>query len=108
MGSALLALAFLAGALWYWRHSSHQHEHAIATVRLLLYGKPIQLLDDTVALARTRLARDPQGRVVFVRTYVFEVSLDGYSRLRGSLTLTGDGAQIVDLPWLDWDPDQVH
>ena len=62
----------------------------------------VQFLDQTVALARTRLCRDDQGRMRWERMFRFEFSESGIERYPGRVTIVGrratwmvlDGARI--------------
>jgi len=49
----------------------------------------VQLLDDTVAFAQLRLARDAEGRLRVRRTYGFEFSDTGNNRRRGAIVMLG-------------------
>jgi len=57
------------------------------------YG--VQLLDETVAFTRLRLARDAQGRLRLRRTYAFEFSETGDNRRHGAIVILG--ARLEDL-----------
>jgi hypothetical protein len=49
----------------------------------------VQLLDQTVALAKIRLRRNPSGRLLLARTYSFEFSVNGGQRCGGTALLLG-------------------
>ncbi|MGL6161427.1 DUF3301 domain-containing protein [Microbulbifer sp.] len=49
----------------------------------------VQLLDDTVALMRTRLKRDSRGQVRLQRSYEFEFTSTGEHRYAGIAVLHG-------------------
>ncbi|MCX7961425.1 MAG: DUF3301 domain-containing protein [Burkholderiales bacterium] len=85
--AALVALA--AGAL-FWADSLRARERALAAGRRACERRGLQLLDDTVAFAALRLARDEDGRVRFERVYTFEFSDDGDNRRRGAIVLVGE------------------
>lgn len=91
----LLALALALGGVALWADSLRAREHAVAAGRAACVRYGLQFLDDTVAFARLRLARDGEGRVHLKRTYVFEFSDTGNNRRHGSLVLLG--ARVVDL-----------
>ena len=55
----------------------------------------VQFLDNTVANIRLALVRDKSGRRVLRRTYRFEFSETGNTRLEGRLTLLGDKIESV-------------
>ncbi|MCX2784332.1 DUF3301 domain-containing protein [Microbulbifer thermotolerans] len=49
----------------------------------------LQLLDDTVALTRTRLKRDERGQLRLHRSYGFEFTSTGEYRYAGTVVLHG-------------------
>jgi hypothetical protein len=55
----------------------------------------VQFLDDTVAGTGLALARAKSGRRVLRRTYRFEFSETGNSRLEGQLILLGDRVESI-------------
>jgi len=54
-------------------------------------------LDDTVALASLRPARDANGHACLRRVYRFEYSDTGNNRRKGSITMTSDRVSQLDL-----------
>jgi len=84
--AALLALAL--GAL-FWVDSLRARERAVAAGRAACTRYGVQLLDDTVAFAKLRLARDDDGRLRLRRTYAFEFSDTGNNRRRGAIVMLG-------------------
>lgn len=90
-----LALAFAGVALWV--DSLRARESAIAAGRAACARYGLQLLDDTVAFARLRLARDAEGRLRLKRTYVFEFSDTGNNRRHGSIVLLGPRVEDLHL-----------
>ena len=91
----LAALAIGLAAVWLWADSLKAREQAVAAGRAACARYGLQLLDETVAFARLRPARDAQGRVRLRRTYVFEFSGSGNDRRQGAVTLLG--ARVEDL-----------
>ncbi|MDH3321091.1 MAG: DUF3301 domain-containing protein [Betaproteobacteria bacterium] len=91
----LLALALALAGAWLWIDSLRAREHAIAAGRAACTRYGVQLLDETVAFARLRLARDPEGRLRLRRTYVFEFSETGDNRRQGAIVMLG--ARLEDL-----------
>jgi len=84
--AALLALAFCA---LFWVDSLRARERAVAAGRAACRRYGVQLLDDTVAFAQLRLARDSEGRLRLRRTYGFEFSDTGNNRRRGAIVMLG-------------------
>jgi len=91
----LAALAVILAAAWLWRDSLRAREHAVAAGRAACARYGVQLLDETVAFARLRLARDDEGRLRLRRTYVFEFSETGDNRRHGAIVMLG--ARLEDL-----------
>lgn len=83
---AILALA--AGALL-WADSLRARERALKAGRAACERYGLQFLDDTVAFARLRLARDDDGRLRIARTYTFEFSDTGNNRRDGAIVMLG-------------------
>jgi hypothetical protein len=55
----------------------------------------VQFLDDTVSNTSTTLARNRYGRRVLRRTYRFEFSETGNTRLEGQLVMLGDQVESI-------------
>ena len=91
----LVALAAVLGAAFLWTDSLRAREHAVAAGREACRRYGVQLLDDTVAIARLRLGRDADGRLRLRRTYTFEFSETGDNRRQGAIVMLG--AQLEDL-----------
>lgn len=91
-------LIAVVAAVWFWFDSIHAREIAIEAGRQIASRDGLQLLDETVAVARLRAARDDMGRMRLQRTYSFEVSDTGADRLTCSLTLLGKRLQQVEIP----------
>lgn len=80
---------------WFWADSLRAREQALHVCRRACDKIDAQLLDETVALRRLGIARNPQGHAVWRRSYNFEYSLDGVQRLRGSVVLRGRAVEMV-------------
>ena len=94
MWEALAIILILAG-LAFWIDSLRARERALAAGRAACERNGLQLLDETVSGASTRLARDAEGRLRLRRVFVFEFSDTGNNRRRGSITLVGSEVQEV-------------
>jgi len=90
-----LAIAVLLAAAWLWIDSLRAREHAVAAGRAACKRYDVQLLDETVAFARLRLARDDAGQLRLRRTYTFEFSDTGNNRRHGAIVMLG--ARLEDL-----------
>jgi len=91
----LTAIALALAAAYLWFDSLRAREHAVAAGRAACARYGVQLLDETVAFTRLRLARDAQGRLRLRRTYVFEFSETGDNRRHGVIVMLG--ARLEDL-----------
>ena len=89
--TALLALA------WFWQDSLKSRERAIRAAAIACQEIGAQLLDQTVALKKLRLARTESGQVNLRRIYEFEFSLAGYERLHGRAYVLGQKLEQVQL-----------
>jgi Protein of unknown function (DUF3301) len=85
----LAAIAGMVAALWLWADSMRARERAVEAGRSACRRYGLQLLDDTVAIAGLRLARNRDGRLALERRYVFEFSETGDNRRNGALVLIG-------------------
>jgi len=88
MWEAAALLAFVLGAL-FWVDSLRARERAVAAGRAACERYGVQFLDDTVAIAQLRLARDDDGRLRLRRTYAFEFSDTGNNRRHGAIVMLG-------------------
>lgn len=98
---AFLALLSLSLAIWFWADSLRARERALAVCKRACREIDAQLLDQTVALRRLGVARDPDGRAAWRRSYRFDYTLDGVTRLHGSLTLRGREVESLSLQSAD-------
>ncbi len=94
MTSALFLL-LLAALGWFWFGSLRALEIARNMGKHACSDADVQFLDDTVASISMALARDKSGRRVLRRTYRFEFSETGNTRLEGRLILLGDKIESV-------------
>ena len=91
----LLSLIALTLLVWFWADSLRARERALSACARGCREIGAQLLDQTVALRRLRLARDPDGHAALRRTYRFEYTLDGVQRLRGNVVLRGRSVESL-------------
>ena len=88
-GVSLLFLLLLAALGWFWFDSLRALEIARDAGRQVCNNANVQFLDDTVSSIGLALVRDRSGRRVLRRTYRFEFSETGNSRLEGKMILLG-------------------
>ena len=89
------ALDLLVAGGFLWADSLKARERAIRAGRSACERYQLQFLDDTVAFARMRLARDDEGQVKISRTYTFEFSDTGNNRRHGAIVMLG--AEVADM-----------
>lgn len=82
--NAILAVLLLVG-LWYFGRSSH--DRAVATARETCRRQGVQFLDGTAALQSVRPSWSRAEGPVLVRTYTFDYSEDGITRLSGCIVM---------------------
>ena len=85
----IVLLLACAALVWLWLDSLKAREAAVFAAREACRSEGLLLLDDTVAIASVKLARDDDGRVRLQRAYRFEYSDTGNNRLPGSVVLIG-------------------
>jgi hypothetical protein len=98
-----VALLLLGAAVAVWIDALRAREAALDAGRKACERYGLQLLDDTVAFARLRLARDEDGRLGLQRLYTFEFSENGSNRRSGAIRVHGRRAEDVQL-----EPYPVH
>lgn len=91
----VLLLLLLAALGWFWFDSLRALETARNTGKRICDNADVQFLDDTVAGIGLSLVRDNSGRRVLRRTYRFEFSETGDTRLEGRLILLGNRVESV-------------
>src|SRR5450756_357728 len=92
---SLLFLLLLVALGWFWFDSLRAIEIARNAGKRACDEANVQFLDDTVAGIALALVRDKSGRRVLRRTYRFEFSDTGDSRLEGQLIMLGDKIESV-------------
>ena len=90
-------LATLLAIAWYWHDSLGARERANEAAFETCRNTGASLLDGTVAFRRLRAVRVDGGPLQLRRTYVFDYSLDGYTRQQGIVILTGRTVDSVGL-----------
>lgn len=91
----LLFLLLLTALGWFWFDSLRALEVARNAGKRTCKEANVFFLDDTVASVGLALVRDKSGRRVLRRTYRFEFSETGDSRLEGRLILHGNRVESV-------------
>lgn len=103
------ALLLLAAGTFLWVDTLRARESALAAGRTACDRYGLMLLDDTVAVMKTRLARTAEGRLRIARTYAFEFSDTGNNRRRGAIELLGGQTEDIAFePYETPQPDVVR
>jgi hypothetical protein len=97
MSWEVMILAGLGALGWFWLDSLRVREHAVAAGRRACDEARVQFLDDTVALTKTRLARNEHGQLQFSREYRFEFSDTGDNRRPGHVRVLGERVMSVEM-----------
>jgi len=92
---SLFLLLLLAAVAWYWYDSLRALEVARNMGKKACSNANVQFLDDTVENIKVALARDESGRRRLRRSYRFEFSESGNTRLEGQLVLLGSKVESV-------------
>lgn len=92
---SLLFLLLLAALGWFWFDSLRALEIARNAGKRACDDANVQFLDDTVAGIALALVRNKSGRRVLRRTFRFEFSETGNTRLEGQLIVIGDRVESV-------------
>ena len=87
------AIVLIVAGIWFWVDSLRARERALAAGRAACERNGLQLLDETVAGAGLRLARNEEGELRIRRVFVFEFSDNGDNRRRGSVVVLGGTVQ---------------
>jgi hypothetical protein len=85
----IAGILILAAIAWLWLDSLKVREAAVRAAKEICRAEGLLFLDDTVAIAALRLARDGDGQVRLQRSYDFEFSDTGDNRRKGSLVMLG-------------------
>jgi uncharacterized protein DUF3301 len=91
------AILLFAAGIFLWLDSLRARERALTAGRSACERYDLQFLDDTVAFAKLRLARDEQGQLKIARTYTFEFSDTGNNRRHGAIVMLGGEMQDLHL-----------
>ena len=92
---SILFLILLAAFGWFWFDSMRALEMARKAGKRACDNANVQFLDDTVASTALTLSRAESGRRVLRRSYRFEFSETGNTRLEGQLILLGDRVESI-------------
>jgi hypothetical protein len=92
-----VSLALLAALAWLWFDSTKARGIAVDAARRACAAENLQFLDETVAIASVKPARDEDGRLVLRRVYAFEYSDTGNDRRPGSVVMLGHEIEFLNV-----------
>lgn len=92
-----IIVLLLLGLGWLWYGSMSAREAGVSAVRAACAAEGLQLLDETIAIARLRPGRDRAGRLCWFRVYQFEYSETGENRRAGVVHLLGQDVVFLSL-----------
>lgn len=90
-------LALLVALGWLWFDSLKARETALRAARAACAADGYLLLDDTVAIASLKPARNDEGRLQLQRSYDFEYSDTGNNRITGGIVLLGHRVTMLNV-----------
>lgn len=91
------AIVVIVAGLLFWVDSLRARERALAAGRAACTRNGLQFLDETVAGAGLRLARNEAGELRIRRVFAFEFSDTGDNRRQGSIVMLGGDLQDLQL-----------
>ena len=91
------AIVVIVAGLLFWVDSLRARERALAAGRAACERNGLQFLDETVAGAGLRLARNEAGELRIRRVFAFEFSDTGDNRRQGSIVMLGGELQDLQL-----------
>lgn len=91
----LFFVALIGSLAWYWFTGTRVRELAIEAARRSTKMADLQLLDQSVALARVSMSRGRDGFWHIWRQYRFEYSRDGMNREIGQIIMLGNRLEAV-------------
>lgn len=97
----ILLVVFCVLLAWFWLDSLKVREAAVAAARAACESEALMLLDDTVAIAGVKPARNDEGHLTLQRTYEFEYSDTGDNRRKGSVVLLGRHVVLFNIGFRD-------
>ncbi len=93
----LLAIAALFALVWYWQDSLRSREFALKRCRKLCDEHNVQLLDQSIHVARLRLGKTARHNLFIRRFYAFEFSIGGVDRHNGVAVVAGERIEYLSL-----------
>lgn len=93
----IASIFLIVAVAWLWLDSLKAREAAVRAAREVCAVEGLQFLDDTVAIAGLKLARDDDGNLTLQRAYHFEYSDTGDNRLKGSVVMRGHRVALLNV-----------
>jgi nitrate reductase beta subunit len=93
----LITLLILAGIVWFWLDSTRTKEIAVQASAQACREIGVQWLDQTVSIGKIKPVRNAKGRLILMRIYEFDFTLDGTERLQGRAVMYGQTVKQIHL-----------
>ena len=84
-----LIILLISAVIWYWLDGMKAKEIARQRGHDACTEANVVFLDDTVAISKVRLKRNPMGQMSWNREFIFEFTSDGEYRYHGEITMLG-------------------
>ena len=93
----LPAIFLLVVAVWYWQDGLRSREITLKHCRRLCVAHGVQLLDQSVHVARLQLGKTAARKLCIRRYYAFEFSIAGADRYHGVAVVAGGQVEYLSL-----------
>ncbi|MEM7016477.1 MAG: DUF3301 domain-containing protein [Pseudomonadota bacterium] len=96
--SYVIGLGLMIGAGWFWFDSLRAREIAMELCRHTCRHFQLQLLDDTVRIEHIKIRRRTSGNLYLQRSFKFEFTDTGETRIQGVVMMNANIPVFIDLP----------
>jgi hypothetical protein len=93
----ILAIASLFAVAWYWQDTLRSREFTLKQCHRICKEHDVQLLDQTVHMARIRIAKTTRHQFFLRRFYAFEFSIGGVDRHHGVAVVSKEKLEYLSL-----------
>lgn len=93
----IFAIAALFSIVWYWQDSLRSREFTLKRCHRLCDEHDVQFLDQSVYVARVRIAKTARHNFFIRRFYAFEFSIGGVDRHNGVAVVSNEKIEYLSL-----------